>query len=205
MCIIVSLSPHPSVRAGRVPTDEVADIAAAAEVAPSTFFLHFSTKYDLLFNAHNGVVRGLEEALGSRPTSESTIDVLNAYFSQRLKAEESDELLVLRRRIIDGDPELVGQEQVRFSEALRPLLIAAFERDLGEKRRNDGARLLAALTVEGLNELGRIASPDGTRTGRERERQRWFLESLTSALRAAFSEISARSPTRARSSAREHA
>jgi AcrR family transcriptional regulator len=163
----------------------VADIAAAADVAPSTFFLHFATKYDLLFNAHHEVVRGLERALTSREADESTIEVVRRYYLERLEREASDELLVLRRKIMDSDPELLGHEQMRFSEALRPLLIKAFAQDLGLRRGSDERpRLLASLTIGALSEFGRIASPDGARTPRQRKRQKQFLEAIARSLHA---------------------
>jgi AcrR family transcriptional regulator len=173
----------------------VVDIAAAADVAPSTFFLHFATKYDLLFNAHREVVRGLEGALASREPGESTIDVVHRYYLERLEREASDELLVLRRKIMDNDPELLGHEQMRFSEALRPLLIKAFAQDLGTRRRSDERpRLLASLTIGALNEFGRITSPDGARTPRQHKRQKQFLDSVARSLHASVDEVAAREP-----------
>jgi AcrR family transcriptional regulator len=169
----------------------VADIAAAAEVAPSTFFLHFATKHDLLFNAHDVIVRGIGEALDQRPKDALTVDVIHDYLLQRLASEESDELLVLRRKIIDGDPELVGREHQRYSGTLRPMLIRAYAHDLQGSHRTERATLLAALTIGAITELGRIASPDGRRNARAARKQREFLENLAATLRAAYGEVEA--------------
>jgi AcrR family transcriptional regulator len=173
----------------------VVDIAAAADVAPSTFFLHFATKYDLLFNAHHEVVRGLEGALASREPGESTIEIVHRYYLERLEREASDELLVLRRKIMDNDPELLGHEQMRFSEALRPLLIKSFAQDFGTRRGSDQRpRLLASLTIGALNEFGRIAAPDGARTPGQRKRQKQFLEAIARSLYASVDEVVAQQP-----------
>ncbi|HEV7566806.1 MAG TPA: hypothetical protein VGO31_12690, partial [Microbacteriaceae bacterium] len=81
------------------------------------------------------------------------------------------------------------------SEALRPLLIKSFAHDLGLRRRSDERpRLLASLTIGALSEFGRIASPDGARTPRQRKRQREFLEAIARSLHASVDEVAALEP-----------
>ncbi len=64
----------------------MADIAAAADIAPRTFFAYFPSKEAVVFHDFDGLFESLEEAIEARPEGETAIDALRAGSSGRLPA-----------------------------------------------------------------------------------------------------------------------
>jgi homogentisate 1,2-dioxygenase len=57
--------------------------------------------------------------------------------------------------VINRDSSLIGQEQLRYSEAIRPAIVAAFAHDLGAAETSAGANVLAALAISVIHEIRR--------------------------------------------------
>ncbi|MDF5755055.1 TetR/AcrR family transcriptional regulator [Spongiactinospora sp. TRM90649] len=108
----------------------VAEIAAAAEVSPRTFFLHFQTKEDvLLANADVRVDLALE-VIGERRAGERLPEVLVRAMEQMIfnawDRDLSSGLAALRARLAASEPALQARllqryltAQAELSEALR--------------------------------------------------------------------------------------
>jgi AcrR family transcriptional regulator len=91
----------------------VAEIAAAAEVSPRTFFSYFRTKEEVLFVDNAERLRIAQEAIRQRLPGERPVDVLVRTVQQILTSgtfasELFTRLAPLRVRLILGNPALQG-------------------------------------------------------------------------------------------------
>lgn len=91
----------------------VAEIAAAAEVSPRTFFSYFRTKEEVLFVDNAERLRIAQEAIRQRLPGERPVDVLVRTVQQILtsgtfSSELFTRLAPLRIRLILGNPALQG-------------------------------------------------------------------------------------------------
>jgi AcrR family transcriptional regulator len=132
----------------------IAQIAEAADVACSTVFLHFPTKEDLIFAGHRveaeALITLLEEE--GRPT----VDVLRDYLPAVDRRKPETNIWVRRLAVINADAALRQEERSRWADLVHPALTSSYARELGEAPPFLEARMLAAITVAGLVELGRL-------------------------------------------------
>jgi AcrR family transcriptional regulator len=134
----------------------IAQIADAADVAQSTFFLHFPTKEDLVFAGHAEEADALVRRLQGKPDGETTIDVLRRYLHDLSSPDRWDgDLWTRRAEVIRADPALVAQERTRWADIVQPALEASYARDFPDCERVQ-APLLASMTIASMVELGRI-------------------------------------------------
>ena len=107
-------------------------IAAAADVAPRTFFSHFPSKEAVVFHSVDRDLDALRSALRDRLPGETAFDALrrwiDAVFDQAMAAE--DEVL-LRKRLCRED-EGLANFQAGVMARVRELLLEAVADDLGE-------------------------------------------------------------------------
>src|SRR5215217_9793713 len=68
----------------------VADIAAAADIAPRTFFSYFPSKEEVVFYDFDGLFESLSAAIVGRPEGVSAIDALREWISEALPAEHEE-------------------------------------------------------------------------------------------------------------------
>jgi len=134
----------------------IAQIAEAADVAQSTFFLHFPSKEDIVFAGHAEEAEVLVGLLEARPDGGTTIDVLRRYLHELSSPEEWDvDLWTRRAEVIRAEPALRAQERTRWADVVQPALEASYACDFP-----DGAQvrapLLASMTIASMVELGRI-------------------------------------------------
>lgn len=132
----------------------VADIAAAAEVAPSTVFTYFPTKEDIIFASWEPFQSSFRERLENRPSGETAIDALRDWAARELPqilTPPADDQVILRR-IVDGDERLQAQERLclaKFEEALA----TAIARDLDVAPDAALPRLVAGAAVGAITSL----------------------------------------------------
>jgi AcrR family transcriptional regulator len=62
----------------------VADIAAAADIAPRTFFAYFPSKEAVVFYDFDGLFASLKETIEGRPEDETAIDALRRWLDVSL-------------------------------------------------------------------------------------------------------------------------
>jgi TetR/AcrR family transcriptional regulator, regulator of mycofactocin system len=131
----------------------IADIAAAAEVAPRTFFSYFPSKEAVVFHNVDRDLDGLASALRDRLPGETAFDALRRWIDSMFDefAADQDEA-VLRKRLCREDEGLAnfqGGVMARISE----LLLEAIADDLGEPPDALRPRLVAAAAVAALTSL----------------------------------------------------
>jgi AcrR family transcriptional regulator len=131
----------------------LAEIARAAEVAPSTLYTYFPTKEDILFAFYDRFIQTARQRVVDREPSESLIDAIQAWVSEDVPAFADDEATIRKRRtVIDGDDTLLAQERLRLA-LLEDVFAEAFARDLGEDADDLRSQLMASVTVNGLRAI----------------------------------------------------
>jgi AcrR family transcriptional regulator len=131
----------------------ITDIAAAAEVAPRTFFAYFPSKEAVVFHNLDRDLDSLASALRDRLPGETAFDALrrwlDAMFGQWM-AEEDEALL--RRQLCREDEGVANFEGGVIGRA-HELLLDAIAEDLGEPRDALRPRLVTAAAIAALTSL----------------------------------------------------
>lgn len=167
-------------------------IAAACEIAPSTFSLYFRSKDDVLFADHFERAHHLVDYMSQEhDEATSTIDLLSSYLREEVPWwHETLARRMIRRKLIDADPRLAGEELRRYTEAVRPVLVESFARDLGVETWDLGPRFLASLATTVVISVARAA--DVVTPSENASHDEWYESAIAAgmaALRAAFVEL----------------
>ncbi len=105
------------------------EIAAEAEIAPSTFFNHFSSKVDIVFGLTDAAIESARRRVLERPGGETATEAVLDWLVDDLPVVEQPYSEAMRsiRGLIDSDPELSGASRLRlllledvFAEAWPP-------------------------------------------------------------------------------------
>jgi AcrR family transcriptional regulator len=131
----------------------VADIAAAADIAPRTFFAYFPSKEAVVFFDFDALFESVKATIEGRPEGETAIDALRRWLEHSLPAkhEESDEA-VLRKRLCIDEPSLAAHQKGLLSR-LEGILREGVARDLGEPADGLRPKLVAAAAVAALSAI----------------------------------------------------
>ncbi len=134
----------------------VADIAAAADIAPRTFFGYFATKEDVVFHDFEATLGSLHARLAARQPGETAIDAMRAWIADVLtQTDFEDPREVLTRELIRTTPSLREHERAlmsRFEAALGDAVADDLGADQGPLR----PRLVAAAATAALLMLERF-------------------------------------------------
>lgn len=131
----------------------IADIAAAADVAPRTFFSYFPSKEAVVFHNVDRDLDGLASALRDRLPGETTFDALRRFIDAMSDERSADEdEAVLRKRLCRED-EGLSNFQGGMMARVQDLLLEAIAEDLGEPKDALRPRLVAAAAVATLTSL----------------------------------------------------
>lgn len=131
----------------------VADIAAAADISPRTFFAYFPSKEAVVFHEFDALFAAFREMLEARPENESALDALRTWLATVIpdKREPSENDL-LRKHMCDVEMGLAAHEQhlrARFEE----ILAEGVARDLGVPVDSLRPRLVAGAAVAALTSI----------------------------------------------------
>jgi AcrR family transcriptional regulator len=129
----------------------VADIAAAADIAPRTFFAYYRSKEDVLFGDADQTFDELEAHLHERPAGEPTFDALRRWIDEGMTddlAEAQDREQTVRE-IVAANDGLQARER-RLMGRFEDLLAAAVATDLGDEPSALRPRMVAAAAVAAL-------------------------------------------------------
>jgi AcrR family transcriptional regulator len=109
----------------------VADIAAAADIAPRTFFGYFATKEDVVFHDFEETLESLRVRLAEREEGEAALDAMRSWFAELLDGIDfSDEAEVCRQELIRSSPALQTRDRSLLAH-LEGALADAVAADLG--------------------------------------------------------------------------
>jgi AcrR family transcriptional regulator len=139
----------------------VADIAAAADVAPRTFFAYFPTKDDVVFAAYDETLARFDALLAGRGPRETAIDALRAWIAA-LAAEPpisaAEERLI--STLIEEHPPL-ARRRLGLLDRLEGTLAAEIARDIGPDADPLQARMVAAAATAVLSAMDQTVSDPG--------------------------------------------
>ncbi len=149
----------------------IADIAAAAEVAPRTVAMYFPSKQDIAMARFGESVDELTSALRDRRSGESGTAILTRWL--RGGAWAAEELKALSARMFAANPELNALRTARMAEAIAEGA-ARIASDTGSAPSDPGPRLAAVATAAIVIELTDI--PPGPRRDQATAVAMRFLE-----------------------------
>jgi AcrR family transcriptional regulator len=134
----------------------IADIAAAADIAPRTFFSYFPSKEDVVFHDFQAVFDQFEARMAARPEGETTLEVLRAFVEGVLEGmDHGDPAEQCRRRVIAAS-EALQQRDREFVGRFERVLAENLARDLGVDPDSPRARVVAAAAAAAVTELERV-------------------------------------------------
>lgn len=131
----------------------VADIAAAADIAPRTFFGYFPSKEDVVFHDFEEIFRAFGERMTDRRPGETAFDVVRAWISDFLEGDDVEDRRC-RRELIENTPVLEAHDHAN-SARFQEVLAAGVAEDLGVAPDALGPKLVAAAAIAALEEVGR--------------------------------------------------
>ena len=122
----------------------IADIAAAADVAPRTFFAYFPSKESVVFHDVDALVAGLRERLREREPGQDAIGALRDWLIATIKELDFDDPLhEVRHRLIAENPSIAQYDSAKLRE-MGVVIAEAVAVDLGEEADALRPRLVAA-------------------------------------------------------------
>ncbi|HEY4349110.1 MAG TPA: TetR family transcriptional regulator [Gaiellaceae bacterium] len=129
----------------------LAQIADAAEIAPSTFFNYFPSKVDIVFALVGAITESARERIVVRPEGERAADAIVSWIKNDLAEVEQPytEALRLIPRIIESDPELRAEDRLRLA-LLEDVFAEAFASERGEEPDGMHARVLAVIALRAI-------------------------------------------------------
>lgn len=139
----------------------VADIAAAADVAPRTFFAYFPVKEDVVYAAYEQKLSRFDELLAARTPGTTAIDALRAWIAELAEepplAPDEEELIA---RLTAAHPAL-AERRVGLMHRMEDALTREITRDLGPSGEPLQARMAAAAAVAVLTAMDPTACEPG--------------------------------------------
>jgi AcrR family transcriptional regulator len=130
------------------------EIAAAAEIVPSTLHSYFPSKRDIVFHRHRLVLESARARILDRPLTETAIHALEGWVEVDLPALADSDFPPDGggQAIIDANDELMTEERLQLA-LLEDVFAEAFARDLGESSDDLASRLMAAVTLAVLRAI----------------------------------------------------
>jgi AcrR family transcriptional regulator len=162
----------------------VADIAAAADIAPRTFFAYFPSKEAVVFHDFDELFSTMKETIESRPEGETAIDALRRWLENTMPAhhdETPDEQL--RRRMCLDEPALAAHQQ-HLILGLEEILRVGIARDLGQPPDALQPRLVAAAAVAAFQAIDHDGGGDKSKSMALFDETLVFLRGGVAALQA---------------------
>jgi AcrR family transcriptional regulator len=138
----------------------ITDIAAAADIAPRTFFGYFPTKEAVVFHDKETTITSLTDRLEQRAEGETAVDAMRAWIGQVVElADWEDERQILRRRLVADTPVLREHERANVA-AFEDALASAVARDLDLPAASLRPRMIAAAAMAALSSLSDCYDPE---------------------------------------------
>jgi AcrR family transcriptional regulator len=138
----------------------IVDIAAAADIAPRTFFSYFPSKEDVVFHDFGLMFDAIKARIDERAEGESTMDALRAFLVALFaQLDHQDPAQQCRRRVISASPSLQQYDRELVGR-IEHVIADGLARDLGVEPGSLRARVVAAAAAAGLTELEHFFDKD---------------------------------------------
>jgi AcrR family transcriptional regulator len=129
----------------------VEQIAAAAEIAPRTFFRYFDSKEDALLADHSDRLALLRQTLRDRPASEGPLTAVRASILEVVgDLEDNRELMLCKFQLMQDSPTLHAQSLEKMAELERTLAEALAERSGADLERDYRPFVIAAAVCSAM-------------------------------------------------------
>jgi AcrR family transcriptional regulator len=133
----------------------IADIAAAADIAPRTFFSYFPSKDAVVYHDFEAYFATMEAQMRERAGGATALDVLRDFVAGVVERMDlGDPAEQCRRRVISASPALQQHDRELIGRFER-LLADEMARDLGVDPDSPRAQVAAAAAAAALSELER--------------------------------------------------
>jgi AcrR family transcriptional regulator len=141
----------------------ISDIAAAADIAPRTFFSYFPSKEDVVFAHFDEYAASLQRHLDERESGETTFDALRAWTADLIDATEPEERErdAIRKQLTCDNEGLEAYERHLMSR-FETVIAASVAKDLGDEPDDLRPRLVAAAALAALTSIGASEPKDHT-------------------------------------------
>jgi len=141
----------------------ISDIAAAADIAPRTFFAYFPSKEDVVFAHFDEYAASLQRRLDEREPGETTFDALRAWTADLIEATspEEREQEAVRKRLTCDNEGLEAHERHLMSR-FEAIIAASVAEDLGDEPDDLRPRLVAAAALAALTSIDASGPKDHT-------------------------------------------
>ena len=134
----------------------IADIAAAADIAPRTFFSYFPSKDDVVYHDFDAYFGTFEAQMRERGDDVTTLDVLRDFVAGVVgRMDPRDPAERCRRRVVDASPALQQHDRELIAR-FETLIADGMAQDLGVDPDSPRARVVAAAAAAALSELERV-------------------------------------------------
>jgi AcrR family transcriptional regulator len=135
----------------------IADIAAAADIAPRTFFSYFASKEEAVFAKFEGMYADFDQSMRNRPQGTTALDALREWIGRAAKEFSRDlEHAKLEARLRRESPAVAACDLQHMHRFERRLAEAVGE-DFGEPADALRPRLVAAAALAALQAVGDAA------------------------------------------------
>jgi AcrR family transcriptional regulator len=135
----------------------IADIAAAADISPRTFFAYFAAKEEVVFQKFDMAIEDFSRALRERPEGMTALAALRAWIVREAhRYTPSPENLRLELQLRAESPAVAACE-LRHRLVYEQRLAEAVADDLGEPAEALRPRMVAAAAIAALNAAGDAA------------------------------------------------
>lgn len=131
----------------------VADIAAAADIAPRTFFGYFPTKEDVVFHDFDETLAGLEQRLSTRAPGQTAIDAMRDWIADLLAEADFDDPRALCQREITRSTAALREHERTLMARWETVLGEAVAHDLGADQGPLRPRMVASAATAALSML----------------------------------------------------
>jgi AcrR family transcriptional regulator len=131
----------------------IPDIAAAADVAPRTFFSYFPSKEAVVFHDVDRDLDGLARALVDRPPEETTFEALRRWIDEIFDERAADRDEAHLRKQLCREDEGLANFQGGVLARIHDLVLEAIAVDLDEPKDALRPRLVAAAAMAALTSL----------------------------------------------------
>jgi AcrR family transcriptional regulator len=128
----------------------IADIAAAADIAPRTFFSYFASKEEVVFAGFEEAFADLDGALRERPPGTTALDALRVWVVDAARKYGGDPKHErIEAKLIEESPAVAACD-LQHMKRVETRLAEAVAHDLGEPADGLRPRLVAATTIAAI-------------------------------------------------------